>query len=165
MVIAAGLVVSSAPVLAQVNACDLAAPLGTLDAADVLAITNMALGLAPCTANIAGAGVCNVAVVQRVINATLPAGQCVTGPGAVPHAVTLSWTASVSAGVAGYNVYRSGTTGGPYTKVNTALVAGLTYMDTSVMAGQTYYYVTTAVDGSGNESVYSNEASASIPTP
>jgi len=165
IVIAAGLLFCSASVLAQTNACDLVAPLGTVDSADVVAITNMALGIAPCTASIAGAGVCNVAVVQRVINASLPGGVCVTGPGAVPHAVTLSWTASVSPGITGYNVYRGTTTGGPYTKVSPSLVAALTYMDTAVAAGQTYYYVTTAVDSSGNESVYSNQASAAVPSP
>lgn len=32
-----------------------------------------------------------------------------------------------------------------------------------VQNGTTYYYVTTAVDASGNESTYSNQASAAIP--
>ncbi len=31
------------------------------------------------------------------------------------------------------------------------------YTDNTVAAGQTYYYVATAVDGSGNESGYSNQ--------
>jgi fibronectin type 3 domain-containing protein len=35
----------------------------------------------------------------------------------------------------------------------------------TVTAGQTYYYVVTAVDGSGNESVVSNEVAVTIPTP
>ena len=67
---------------AQINACELAPPYGTIDAADVPAITNMTLGLSPCTANIAGTGVCNAAVVQRVVNAAL-GGTCLTGYGAV----------------------------------------------------------------------------------
>ena len=37
----------------------------------------------------------------------------------------------------------------------------LNYTDT-VQSGM-YFYVTTAVDGSGNESAYSNEASANVP--
>jgi fibronectin type 3 domain-containing protein len=45
------------------------------------------------------------------------------------------------------------------------LVAGTTFVDNTVQAGQTYYYVVTAVDASGNESVFSNEISATIPTP
>jgi len=40
----------------------------------------------------------------------------------------LSWTASTSI-VAGYNIKKSSVTGGPYTKVNTTLITGLTYVD------------------------------------
>ncbi len=76
--------------------------------------------------------------------------------------VALSWDASLSQ-VIGYNVYRSLTTGGPYTKVNTDLVPGTTYLDVAVQHGVTYYYVATAVDDQQQESVYSNEASASVP--
>ena len=79
------------------------------------------------------------------------------------HSATLSWTASTSA-VAGYNVYRSGQSGGPYTLINTAPQPGTTYGDLSVQAGQTYYYVVTAVDSSGTESVFSNEVTAAIPS-
>jgi len=167
MLVAASLFLYSASGQAQSNACDLAAPSGTVDASDVQAAINMSLGITPCTANIAGAGVCNVAVVQRVINASLPGGNCVTGLGAVPHAVTLSWTASVSAGISGYNVYRKTNATG-YIKINTALVPGVGYMDTTVIAGNpdpNYYYVVRAVDSSGNESIDSNMASATIPTP
>jgi hypothetical protein len=71
--------------------------------------------------------------------------------------VTLSWTA-VSGGT-GYNVKRSTTAGGPYTTIATN-VTGASYVDTSVTNGTTYYYVITAVDGNGNESANSNEASA-----
>jgi fibronectin type 3 domain-containing protein len=40
-----------------------------------------------------------------------------------------------------------------------------TYTDSSVQAGQTYFYVTTAVDGSGKESANSNQTQAVVPTP
>ena len=98
----------------QTSACDLVAPFGTVDAADVQAAINMTLGISPCTANIGGAVVCNAAVVQRVINAAL-GGTCVTGFGTVAHYISVGWTASTSV-VVGYNVYRSSTSGGPYTK-------------------------------------------------
>jgi fibronectin type 3 domain-containing protein len=65
--------------------------------------------------------------------------------------------------VSGYNVYRGAVSGGPYTLLNTSLITGLSYTDTSVQSGATYYYVTTAVDSSGVESVYSNEVTAVIP--
>jgi hypothetical protein len=48
--------------------------------------------------------------------------------------VNLSWTASPATNVAGYNVYRASTSGGPFTKVNTALVTGLAFTDTSTPA-------------------------------
>ena len=79
------------------------------------------------------------------------------------HTVLLNWVASTSA-VTGYNVYRSTTNGSGYAKINSAPVAGLTYTDSSTLLNSmTYYYVTTAVDSNGNESAYSNQASAAIP--
>ena len=77
--------------------------------------------------------------------------------------VMLSWTASGSPGVAGYNVYRSTVSGGPYTKINSTLDTTTAYNDTAVQDGVTYYYVTTAVNGQGQESSYSNESSAGVP--
>jgi fibronectin type 3 domain-containing protein len=76
--------------------------------------------------------------------------------------VALTWNASTST-VAGYNVYRTTTSGTGYIKVNSSLVGVLNYTDSTVQSATTYYYVTTAVDASGNESVYSNEVSAAIP--
>jgi hypothetical protein len=142
------------------NACDLNGD-KVVDIRDVQLATNMALALAPCTANVVGAGVCNIVVVQRVLNAAL-SGQCPTG---APHSATLNWTASTSSNVAGYNVYRAAQSNGPYTKLNAASVAATTYTDLAVVAGQTYYYVTTAVDVNNNESNYSNQAPAVIPSP
>jgi hypothetical protein len=95
-----------------------------------------------------------------------PAVESATGTGTAPpqHQVELSWS-DASSGLAGYNIYRSQVSGGPYAKVNSALEAASAYTDTSVTAGQTYYYVTTAVDSTGTESTYSNQATAVIPAP
>jgi len=145
------------------NACDLSRD-GAVNVVDVQLAINMTLGLVSCTANINGSGVCNISTVQRVINAVL--GQaCVTDVGASPHSVTLSWAPSTSAGVSGYHVYRAVTSGGPYTKVNSALIVGTSYLDTTVRAGQTYYYVATALDAGNNESAFSNQAQAAVPSP
>jgi hypothetical protein len=102
--------------------------------------------------------------VSIVSNATgSPASVSLTGTGvAQSHTVALSWNASTSS-VSGYNVYRTKTSGSGYAKVNTSLVGGLNYSDSSVQNSSTYYYVTTAVDSSGTESSYSNEAQAIIP--
>ena len=80
----------------------------------------------------------------------------------VTHSATLTWTASTSV-VVGYNVYRSSISGGPYTKLNSSLDASTTFTDSSVLSGQTYYYVVTAVDSNNVESVYSNQVTAVIP--
>jgi fibronectin type 3 domain-containing protein len=81
--------------------------------------------------------------------------------------VMLTWNASPTAGVVGfngYNVYRGTTLGGPYpTKVNVAIVAASPFTDTTVASGTTYYYVVKAVGPNNVESVVSNEASATTP--
>lgn len=79
------------------------------------------------------------------------------------HLVDISWTASTSV-VVGYNIYRGTVNSGPYpVKLNASPVPGITFTDTNVQSSQTYYYVVTAVDSNGVESVYSNQASATIP--
>jgi len=87
-----------------------------------------------------------------------------TGTAAPQHNVSLSWTGSTST-VVGYNVYRGTQSGGPYVGLNGSPNATTAYTDNSVQAGQTYYYVVTAVDSAGTESVYSNQAQAVVPTP
>ena len=123
---------------------------------------NMAVGVTPCTATVIASGVCNITLIQRISNAATT-GSCITG--VTVHSVTLSWTASTSTNVTGYNIYRGTQSGGPYTKINATPVAALTYTDSAAQAGATYYYVTTAVDNNNNESAYSNEAPAVIPFP
>ena len=78
------------------------------------------------------------------------------------YSVALTWDASTST-VSGYNVYRSTDSGTSYILLNSSLLTALAYTDPSVQNGTTYYYVTTAVDSSGNESVYSDQAQAIIP--
>lgn len=46
------------------------------------------------------------------------------------NVVDLSWTASVTPNIAGYNMYRSKVSGGPYTKINSTLISGTTFTDT-----------------------------------
>ena len=78
------------------------------------------------------------------------------------HSVALTWTASTST-VSGYNIYRSTVSGSGYAKVNSSLVASLSYSDTTVQSGTTYFYVATALDSGGDESADSNQATAVIP--
>ena len=95
-----------------------------------------------------------------------PTQQSVTGNGtATQHSVDLSWSASNSQDVVGYNIYRGQKSGGPYSILNSSLDPNINYTDNSVSGGQTYYYVVTAVDGNGVESSYSNQTKAVIPSP
>ncbi len=78
---------------------------------------------------------------------TSSSAQSLTGTGtpAPQHNVALSWSPSSSTSVVGYNIYRGVATGGPYSKIDSGN-PDTTYTDSSVQAGQTYFYVTTAVD-------------------
>jgi glucuronoarabinoxylan endo-1,4-beta-xylanase len=85
-----------------------------------------------------------------------------TGLFAIPgnQTVVLDWNDNSESDLAGYNVYRSETSGTNYVKLNSSLLTASTYIDNSVTNSIRYYYVVTAVDGSGNESSYSVEKSA-----
>lgn len=72
--------------------------------------------------------------------------------------VSLSWNSV--AGADGYNLYRSPVTGGGFVQVNDSPLTETNYTDTGLRNAQTYFYVVTALDGVGNESVYSSEVSA-----
>jgi hypothetical protein len=79
------------------------------------------------------------------------------------YSVMLTWAASSSSATTGYNVYRSSVSGSGYAKINSAPVSGLTYTDTTVVGGQTYYYAVTAVDSGGDESGLSADVQEVVP--
>lgn len=85
-----------------------------------------------------------------------------SGTGA--HNVALSWQETGSQ-IAGYNAYRSTVSGGPFSKINSSLITPTSYIDATVAAGQTYYYVVTSVSTAGVESAYSNEVTVVVPSP
>jgi hypothetical protein len=92
----------------------------------------------------------------------VPTGLGATGGDGV---VSLDWNDNGETDLAGYRVYRSTSSGGPYSAVG-GLQGASAYADTSVSNGTTYYYVVTAEDTSGNESAASSQASATpVATP
>lgn len=128
-----------------------------------------------CGSSLAAGSSCNIAVLMTPaasggITATLTIAdnasgspQSVSLSGTGTHDVTLSWTGSATSGVTGYNIFRGTTSGGEgTTPLNSSPITGTTFTDTNVQAGQTYYYVVTAVDGS-TQSSDSNQASAVVP--
>lgn len=78
----------------------------------------------------------------------------------VNHSTTVKWDAVPVA--VSYNVYRRTVTTGYSTRYS-AVTGVLTYKDTVVVNGATYFYVVTAVDAGNVESLYSNEVTAVIP--
>lgn len=99
-------------------------------------------------------------------NASAPLDVPLGGTGAAAdssRSVELRWSASSSSDVVGYNVYRSSTAKGVFTKMNAAVTASTEYSDSSVSSGQTYYYVVTAVDSQHVESAFSTPASVTVP--
>jgi hypothetical protein len=138
---------------------------GVVNVVDVQLAVNMDLGVLSCPTGLDG-GVCGPTLVQQVLTAALGEGCAATmgSSGPINPSVSLNWTASTSANIAGYNVYRSSTSGGPYTQLNSSLVTTTSFTDSTVAAGQTYYYVTTTVDTSNDQSAYSNQAQVTIPS-
>jgi hypothetical protein len=110
----------------------------------------------------AGSVTGSVSVASNATNSPDSIALSGTGVAVVNHSVSLTWTASAST-VVGYNTYASAVSGGPYTKLTGTPVAATSYTDSTVQAGQTYFFVVTAVDSSNLESAYSPEVSAVIP--
>jgi beta-galactosidase len=115
------------------------------------------------------------AVVSGNATLTVTGGTCTAAPGTPgtlqatttsATQITLSWVASTaeSACVVNYDIFRSTTAGFTPSAANQigAAQAGITYADTGLTAGTTYYYVVDAVDSSGT-SMASNQASAMTP--
>jgi hypothetical protein len=83
-----------------------------------------------------------------------PTGVTATAAGA--NQINLSWTAS--SGATGYNVYRSTTSGGPYTLVGSS--ATTSFSNTGLACNTGYFYVVRATNSGTCESGNSAQASA-----
>jgi hypothetical protein len=91
-----------------------------------------------------------------------------TGMAAPVHTVNLSWNASTSPSITGYNVYRAAYVNscGSFSKINSVPNTGTLYTDSAVVDGSNYCYATTAVNSSNEESGYSNVVSnLRVPAP
>jgi len=141
------LVLCSVSVWGQTNPCAITGD-SAVSAADIQAAINMSIGISSCpsSVNIAGPGVCNAIVVQRVINAAM--GQaCLVSTGL--HVVSITWTPTTSSGVTGYQISRGTSSSGPFSVVGSVSgAATASFVDTTVVSGQMYYYEIASVSGS-----------------
>jgi hypothetical protein len=97
-----------------------------------------------------------------------PQTVALTGSGAGAQGSTsalVTWVASNSGSIQGYNVYRGTRSGGPYTKLNNTILPSLMYTDSAVSSGTTYCYVITAYSNTYSipESTFSSETCVAIP--
>lgn len=100
---------------------------------------------------------------EEGLNAKATQGSGSTGTGTdTGHRVTLSWEGG-KPNTIGYNIYRGIKSKGPYSKISTSPHSKSTFTDSSVQGGQTYFYVTTALNRNGKESRYSNQVQVTIP--
>jgi hypothetical protein len=86
--------------------------------------------------------------------------EALTGTGTAPptHTVDLSWEASTSTNISGYNIYRTvySRSCGSFSKINLELNTSTVYTDSTVMDGMAYCYGVKAVNAREEESDYSN---------
>jgi endoglucanase len=104
--------------------------------------------------------------------AALPPPGSDTTPPSAPTGLTadlnvmdtdLNWNDNTEIDLAGYNIYRSTTSGTGFAKLNNSLIVDSQYTDNSTTSDQIYYYVVNAVDTSRNESAASSEQFVEIP--
>lgn len=81
------------------------------------------------------------------------------------NSIALEWVPSANPAVTGYNVYRSSSANGSFSKITTSPVTGDTWTDSdaALLKDTTYYYYLKSVAGNA-ESVPSNTASAKLGT-
>ncbi|MDB5332356.1 MAG: hypothetical protein JWP03_3507, partial [Phycisphaerales bacterium] len=76
----------------------------------------------------------------------------------VSGAVGIQWQPVTDASLTGYNVYRSSSLNGTYTKLNISPIGQASFTDTSALTGQTNYYRISAVDTSGESQMVGAQA-------
>lgn len=95
----------------------------------------------------------NVYLVTNVMPVSPPSALTGLSATGSSSGITLNWTRNTEGNVAGYRVYRSNSSAGPFSVV-ASLVAGNSFVDTTAPTGQTSHYRVTAVDVHGQESAY-----------
>lgn len=111
----------------------------------------------------AGAKTGTVTITSNASTPTTTISLSGSGVAASSHTVQLSWLASSSSSVVGYNVYRASGSSASFAKLNSTAISGLVYADSTVQAGQTYSYEVTTVASNGVESTPCKAVSTTVP--
>ncbi len=96
----------------------------------------------------------------RVIDGYVPSAPTQVVSRAGDRSVILHWARNPELDAAGYRVYRGPSTNGPFTLVNSQILANPGVTDFSVTNGQDYFYLVRALNGAWFESPDSNLAQA-----
>lgn len=109
----------------------------------------------------AALGAAGIAALAR-FDDTPPAPPASLSANAIGQSVRLSWTAGSDheSGVTGYRIYRSALAGGAKGVIAEVPAEPGEYLDSSTAPSTTYFYQVTSLNGSGQESSTSPEASA-----
>jgi hypothetical protein len=100
-----------------------------------------------------GSGTCHSRPTADATAPSAPSG--VTASATTPTQASVTWTAAGdNVGVKAYNIYRAESGTNP-TMLDTVPTATEKYVDTTIMAGETYTYEVQAVDAAGNMSQHS----------
>ena len=74
--------------------------------------------------------------------------------------VEVMWTTVTDSDFSGCNLYRSTSSGGTFTKINSSLITDNNFTDSGLTANTTYYYKINAVNKIGGEGAYTSTVSA-----
>ncbi|MFQ5478313.1 MAG: hypothetical protein ACE5E4_06825 [Candidatus Binatia bacterium] len=133
---------------------------GICDEAAAACVANPVVDGSACNNGDACSGdVCVAGICQAEICGPAPPAAPWNLKAGMEKAVEMEWKPSAGPNVAGYRVYRSNGSGGPYLL---AAALGVTTAYAEAPPPGYYCYVVTAVNNSGGESVYSNEVCGTV---
>ena len=106
-----------------------------------------------------------IACLVVLVLVTLELTGCAGGqyPEAPPGSVTLRWDPSTDSDLAGYKIYSSVSSGFYGPPIATLPASVTMYQATGLATGVTYFFVVSAYNSEGVESLHSNEVARTIP--
>lgn len=87
-----------------------------------------------------------------IVDSTLPSAPKKIVARVGDKSMTLHWNKNPEQNISGYNVYRSSSKSGPFTKMNSAVLSTRSYFDVNVLNDQSYFFFVRAINSSQEES-------------